>query len=303
MNADHGSEHGAELGAELAALQSGQACLFEPRDLIVAVGPDTTRFLHGQLAQNIETLTVGSVAWTLLLQPTGRLIAFMRLRRIDPDSVLIDVEAGVGASVRAALSRFLIRTKCTLTLHEGVGSYWCATATGLQADPGQIAATPWPGVVAVGQPIENGQIVAPLVPTLPVVSAEAAEVFRVLHGVPRHGHELTGSTIPSETGLLPIAVAFGKGCYTGQELVERIDSRGRVVRALMKLRSDQPLQSGARITDASDADRGIVTSGVALPDGGWAAIGLVRTGDGSPVVVGGAAVTTEELLSIEGDNP
>lgn len=303
QGAQEDTELDAELDAELRALRSGEACLLERRDLIVAAGPDTTPFLQGQLAQNIETLADGAVAWSLLLQPTGRLIAFVRLRRVDSDTVQIDVEAGVGRAVQAALSRFLIRTKCALTLTESVSSYWCATTAGLPADAIAMAASPWPGVVSIHPSGNHDGAPEPHQSILPLVSADAAERWRVLCGIPRHGAELTESTIPSETGLLSVAVAFGKGCYTGQELVERIDSRGRVVRALMQLRSPKPLQSAAAITDAAGSDRGIITSGVRLPDGGWAAIGLVRKGDGSPLVVGGATVTVQELLPVDIDTP
>ena len=62
------------------------------------------------------------------------------------------------------------------------------------------------------------------------------EAVRIAAGIPRMGAELTDKTIPGETGLIELTVSFTKGCYTGQELVARIDSRGgNVPRHLRRL--------------------------------------------------------------------
>ena len=57
--------------------------------------------------------------------------------------------------------------------------------------------------------------------------ADDAEAQRVARGWPRHGAEIIPSeTLPAELGVIPFAVSFTKGCYPGQELVERMDARG-----------------------------------------------------------------------------
>ena len=280
-----------DVAAELAALMHGTACVEETRDLILAAGADTTRFLHGQVTQNVEAITASSTAWSLLLQPNGRLIALLRLHRLDDETVLIDVQTGYGAAVHAALSRFLIRTKCLLTLHTSVlGFRVCTQPEGGPVGTRVISASPWPGWLLTGSGSD------PIAAPVPVVSAETTELWRVLNGEPRLGVDLTDSTIPSETGLQSVAIAFGKGCYTGQELVERIDSRGRVVRSLMRLRSDAPLHPGTPLSDETGADRGVVTSGAQLPDTTWVAIAMVRTAGGQTIMANGCALTTLALL-------
>jgi folate-binding protein YgfZ len=64
------------------------------------------------------------------------------------------------------------------------------------------------------------------IPAARRMTLEALEVLRIEAGRPRMGHELDASTIPAESGVVPISVSFTKGCYTGQELVARIESRG-----------------------------------------------------------------------------
>jgi folate-binding protein YgfZ len=80
----------------------------------------------------------------------------------------------------------------------------------------------WPGVDLLG--------VAPELPDgVALVEAGAWEARRIEAGLPTMGRELTERTIPAEAGLLDVAVSFTKGCYTGQELVARLEARGNRV--------------------------------------------------------------------------
>ena len=83
---------------------------------------------------------------------------------------------------------------------------------------------------------------------------------RVAAGFPAMGKELDDKTIPSETGLVDQAVSFTKGCYTGQELSARIDSRGgNVPRRLRRLELSGPVPEGAAV-EVGGKERGRVTS-------------------------------------------
>jgi len=73
------------------------------------------------------------------------------------------------------------------------------------------------------------------------------------------GAELTGDTIPGESGLVPITVSFTKGCYTGQELVARIDSRGNNVPRHLRQLQGAGLSVGDHLLD-NGAEVGWVTS-------------------------------------------
>ena len=72
---------------------------------------------------------------------------------------------------------------------------------------------------------------------VPVVDADAYERARIEAGVPRQGFDTDERTIPQEAGLELVAVSFTKGCFVGQELVCRIDTRGHVNRHLRRLRA------------------------------------------------------------------
>ena len=119
------------------------------------------------------------------------------------------------------------------------------------------------------------------------VDADAYEAVRVEAGFPRHGNELDERTIPAEAGLVEASVSFTKGCYTGQELVARIDSRGsNVPRHLRGLFLSGPAVAGAALVDLSvpgatgapgDAGKevGRLTSVARSPRVGWVGLGYV----------------------------
>jgi len=107
--------------------------------------------------------------------------------------------------------------------------------------------------------------------------SDAHEAARVAAGWPRMGHEIVpGETIPAVTGVVPVAVNFTKGCYPGQELVERMDSRGAdAPKALRIVEVAAGVGRGDALLDDSGADVGTVTS--VSPSGGLA-LALVQRG-------------------------
>jgi folate-binding protein YgfZ len=90
----------------------------------------------------------------------------------------------------------------------------------------------------------------------------AHEGARVAAGWPRMGFEIVpGETIPAVTGVVPVAVNFTKGCYPGQELVERMDSRGAdAPRSLRVVEVADGARVGDSLTDSDGADVGTLTS-------------------------------------------
>jgi tRNA-modifying protein YgfZ len=157
-----------------------------------------------------------------------------------------------------------------------------------------VADASWPGLPGV-------DLLGPE-PTPPagVATADAAdyEAARIEAGVPVMGAELTERTIPAETGLVEMTVSFTKGCYTGQELVARIDSRGsHVARNLRGLRLSGPATAGSPL-EAGGKTAGVLTSVARSPASGWVGLGYVnRNVEVSAVVdVSGEGVTAEVSL-------
>ena len=205
------------------------------RDVLRVAGPDAMGYLQGQVSQDVEALAAGASAWSLVLQPQGRIDAWVRITRVAEDEAVLDVDSGFGPALAARLAHFKLRVKVDIDPLP----WRCLAVRGPAAAPGLpgpddlIAAAPWPLVGGWDRLGPDPAAPAGIAP----VDAGAFEVRRIEAGLPRMGAELTDRTIPAEAGIVEVSVSFTKGCYTGQELVARIDSRGgHVPRRLRGLR-------------------------------------------------------------------
>ncbi len=193
------------------------------RDVIRASGSDTEAFLQGQLSQDIVGFELGQDRWSLLLQPQGKLVALLRVSRTADEEFLLDVAEGWGQQVIDGLERFKLRTRCDLELSTWEWlAYRGPASTELEAAAPIVASVQWagvPGLDVVGPGVEPD-------PTVRLVDPAVVEALRIEAGVAEMGTELDERTIPAAAGIVDLAVSFTKGCYTGQELVARIDSRG-----------------------------------------------------------------------------
>jgi folate-binding protein YgfZ len=209
--------------ADYAALRNEVGAVELPRDVVRASGPDALSFLQGQLSQDVA-LPVGASAWTFLLQPQGKVVALLRVTRTADDEFLLDTDGGWGQAMLERLQRYKLRVRCDLETLD----WRCIALRGPRAHEvdaaGAAVAAPadWPGLAGV-------DLLGPS-PEAPAgvrtCSREAYEAVRIEAGVPAMGAELDERTIPAEAGVVPQTVSFTKGCFTGQELVARIDSRG-----------------------------------------------------------------------------
>ena len=203
-------------------------------DAVAVAGRDATSYLQGQLSQDVARLGVGDAAAALLLEPDGKLSALVRVTRTSGDAYVLDADAGFGEAVAARLQRFKLRTKvaideldwpCIALRGERVGG--ASRGEG----PPFVLPVDWNGVCGVDL---LGPGADALVPADALwCDAAAWEALRVEAGIPKMGAELDSRTIAAEAHLVERTVSFTKGCYTGQELVARLDARGsRVARRL-----------------------------------------------------------------------
>lgn len=231
--------HSLEIRAETEALRHGAGAFRAGRDVLAVRGPDAESYLQGQLSQDVLALAVGASADTLLLEPDGKLSALLRVTRTDGQGFVLDVDRGYGDAVLTRLRRFLLRSKVELE-HlpwrdlslRGAGV--AEAAQGLLtvlAERGVLALpfdwNGWTGIDLLGpEDVVLGLGDAALPDGVTACGPDAVEACRIASGIPAMGTELTGKTIAAEAGLVERTVSFTKGCYTGQELVARLDSRG-----------------------------------------------------------------------------
>lgn len=279
----------AELTEDHRAMRHDVAAVPVDRDVLRVAGADAVTFLQGQLSADVAALAPGGSTWSLLLEPQGKVDAWVRVWRRDADGggaeVLIDVDGGYGEEVAARLSRFLLRVDVevaplawtALALRGPRSSSVDVSGTGAEL----VGAVDWsgvPGIDLLGPDVRPPGGVR-------VATPAALESLRVECGWPAMGRELDPTVIPAEAGqwLVDASVSFTKGCYTGQELVARIDSRGgNTPRRLRGVVVDVagggdrrlPPEGAAVVVDGEE--RGRLTSVAASPALGAVALAYVH---------------------------
>lgn len=249
--------------ADLPDLRTSLGAAPIQRDVVRVHGPEAVDFLQGQLSQDVAALPIGESAPSLLLQPTGKVDAWLRVTRLGEDELLLDVATGFGDAVHARLRRFKLRTRAELEPEAWSGlALRGPGASAVEVPRGALGlAAGWPGVDGVDL-LSAGELA---LAGVPLVDPAALEALRIECGVPAMGAELTEATIPAEAGqwLIAASVSFSKGCYTGQELVARIDSRGgnvpHPVRGVL-VSGEQP-PAGAKVTVDGGAVGTVTSSG------------------------------------------
>lgn len=269
-------------------------------------GADRLDFLHGQISNEVKRLPVGSSCSALMLNVRGHALALMRVYRRD-DDLFVSVEGGAGAEVEAQLREHIIFDQVELTNLQGT-----LTALTLQ---GSSAATIVKQVFDVAPP-EAEQFIqvsfagakvllaantrgaadaaaggfdlhvlsqhAPaLLRALQAAGAtfagEAAlDAHRVAAGLADAEHEGGEGVLPQEAGL-DYAVSYRKGCYLGQEIMARIEARGKPRRRLVGLKLDGAPSAGARDLVLNGKTVGRLGSVAGHPLLGTVALGSVRT--------------------------
>ena len=231
------------------------------RDVIVATGNDTRSFLHSQLSNDIAGLAVGATTYAFALEPTGKIAALLRVHCVADDHFVLDTDVGQGVSAIARLSKFKIRVKCEFV----ATTQTVAAVRGLTAES-RSDMLALPGVVPAWRASDGavdafGDVNA----TLRQGSDDDYHAERVRCAWPLFGVDIDTTSLPAETGLADVAVSFTKGCYPGQELVERMDSRGSTApHLLMRLPRAVNTLANPLATSSAVAGEQYVASGTEL---------------------------------------
>lgn len=274
------------------------------RDVVVVTGPEAAVYLHGQVSADVEAMEVGQSTLSFLLEPRGRIEAFFAISRTGPETYVADIEPGFGEAMSASLERFKLRTKAEFslrqwTMHAVRGpqappeTTTPAAATGPADAPEQVVRPAhWPSASGHDLLVSPGSAADSVAQGAEQVSASEFEALRMAYGLPAMGTEIQPGDIPNETGLVERAASFTKGCYRGQELVERIDSRTGGRRSICRFRAAGHIASGEGLRGADGDGIGTVLSvgsmvGVVV---GFAsvqrdAVGEVSSDGGQPVAL------------------
>jgi hypothetical protein len=253
-------------------------------------GPDAAKFLQGQLSADVENLVSGASVRAGFHNPQGRAIALLTLARLSPEDIFGVLPRALIADVSARLRKFLFRAKVSI---EESGLRVLGAPAG--ADPRGAYAFGWEDRQLLLAPEGRG----------PATGADESrwQLDDVRQGLPQVYAATSEQFVAQMLNLdLLGAVAFDKGCYTGQEVIARAHYRGRVKRRMQRWinGSGTPLKPGDAVysidgrslavvrvapTDGGQEILAVGTFGAAAESGADAV--AAPTASGAPVTVGG----------------
>lgn len=273
--------------------------------MLAVSGPDREAFLQGQLTQDVRGLGPGEARRMAGLTPKGKLLYFGWLVA-ERERLLLLVPFARREAVLGHLSRYAVFQKVAVT--DVTGDFALVALYGPEAAalalPARVVCLPAEGEISAGAlaPSAGGD---PLARELEeagsvALSEASAEALRLEAGRPRFGRDADESHLPDEVALGE-AIAAGKGCYVGQEVVARLRTYGRPARRLAGFRFAGPAlpPPGTAYPDPEKPGRelGRVTSTALSPRFGPIGIGLLARDveDGRALGAGDAAAVVVAL--------
>lgn len=237
-----------------------------PRTLIRVGGADRLRYLNGQMSNDLRRLKAGEAMQALVLTAKGKLCALVSVW-LEGDSILVEADAAVEESLLPRLERYAISDDVTFDLVTPAPAGWHVFGEAAKGFAGTtINRLGEPGVDVSGEPTQ-----------LHKAGAEEIEILRIERGVPCWGRELNEDALPQEAGLEATAVDFHKGCYVGQEVVSRIESVGRVNRALCGFVGNFSPATGDLVSAAGEKAGRLTSVGIEPKSGKSIALGYLST--------------------------
>ena len=317
-----------DLTGEFRALVS-DAGIYElsSRARISLTGSDRTRWLNGMVTNNIRDLQPGHGVYAFLLNPQGHILGDLDVYNRG-ESLLVDTDQQQLEKVLAVFDKYIIMDDVEVTnvtdRQSSVGIAGPKSSDFLRAagfevpelKPLQFAETTWkhlgvtlvrgdnPRVESFELQIEPADVEkahqALLKAGARSVGTEALDLLRIASGIPRYGVDIRERDLPQETEQ-GRALNFSKGCYVGQEIVERIRSRGQVRRKFTGFEVQGSLPAAGSKIQADGKEIGEITSAASLPLAGGerrVALGYIRREAATPgkaVEAGGRAATVANL--------
>ncbi len=293
-----------DVGSEFRALVSASGVYdLRSRAKISLTGSDRVRWLNGMVTNNIRDLAPGQGVYAFLLNPQGHILGDLYAYNRG-ESLIIDTDQSQLEKILAVFDKYIIMDDVEVANEKlaaigvaGAKSRDALQAAGLAVPdlrPLQFVEVDWRQTAATlirgdnprvesfelwlsPADVEHGYEALVKAGARPV-GTTALDLLRVAAGIPRYGADIRERDLPQETEQ-ERALNFSKGCYVGQEIVERIRSRGQVRRKFTGFEVKGPLPPiGSRI-QVEGKDVGEITSAASLPLAGGehrVALGYIR---------------------------
>ena len=321
-----------DVGGEFQGLVSGCGVYdLGSRAKISLTGSDRVRWLNGMVTNNIRDLTPGRGVYAFLLNPQGHILGDLYAYNRG-ETLLVDTDQSQAGKIAAVFDKYIIMDdvevadvsdKLAAIGVAGPEAAGCLRRAGIEVpELGtlQLIDLAWrqmnvtlvrgdnPLVESFElwlAPENHGKVYEGLIQVgAKAVGTAAVELLRIAAGIPRYGVDIRERDLPQETEQ-ERALNFVKGCYVGQEIVERIRSRGQVRRKFSGFDVQGALPAAGSKIQVDGKDVGEITSAAALPQTGGTgtaerrvALGYIRREVATPgklLDAGGSALTLAHL--------
>jgi len=270
-----------------AILDSGGVAVLHDRAFLRISGSDATRWLNGMVTNSIQSLEPGQGNYNFLLNAQGRIQGDCTIYREpgEKPTFLLETSGNQLDTIQQLLDKFIIMDDVELTRayeHEesllvlGTNTQAILQQLGLpDVQPFRLILASLPGGDALllsgfrsGVPMYEVRATPALTEFLlqkalyggaKYLSADDVEALRIIFGTPRFSVDIRDRDLPQETNQAH-ALHFAKGCYLGQEIVERIRSRGQVHRLLAPFQLEGSLPDLPASLEANGKPAGEITS-------------------------------------------
>jgi folate-binding protein YgfZ len=246
------------------------------RGRLCVTGADRQRFLNGQVTNNVKDLAPGQGCYAALVTAKGKLESDLNIHCLR-DELLLDFEPGLAARVRERLERYLVADDAQIvdvTPHYGLlavlGPKSAEAINKLGLDI-QLPASP---LTSIGVDVPDiGEVVIVnhargaaagfdlFIPTGALAAVtdkliaaakelggracgwRALEMIRIEAGLPRFGADMDETNLAPEAGIESRAISYTKGCYIGQEIINRLRTFAQVTKSMRGLRLADDLKT------------------------------------------------------------
>lgn len=300
-----------------AALPQAFVAAITDQCLVQIKGPDTRRFLQGQVTCDIQALTPQHSLPGAVCDPKGRAYGVFQLLALGDDEVLMQLPLGIVDQVMAQLQKYLAFFKAEMTRADSwlqLGLHGHAAVTSLagintsEDKPGEVR-TVEGGFIITSTPAPDGsprhelwldtqrQALLPSF-TVQALHSGAWQRSRIEAGRVVLTPHSSGAFLPQQLNLHALeGISFKKGCYTGQEVVARMHYLGKLKKSLFCLRispATTPAAAGDHLQSPEGADLGVIIETVQDSDGVGHALAVLSHN----VITSGARLTKEPLIHV-----
>jgi folate-binding protein YgfZ len=281
--------------APIGAAQHSFVVRQPPPGVIRMRGADGLDLLHRITTNELLDLPPGHVRPTILTNALGRVIDVVTVLNKEQHLVLV-TSSGRGQQIRDWIQDYIffqddVRLELANGEYAEVGTYGPASgslAHGILPTidlPEGTELTEAAGAFAwrATAPLDGYRLLVPNASLEPVqtdadqdrAARDSYRALRIAAGLPASGHEIGAELTPLELNLVDW-VSFDKGCYIGQEVIARMESREQRPRQLLRLTLSEGAQEGGHL-HRGDQEVGILTSVARHPEHGWIGLGIVQT--------------------------